>query len=475
MTRPKIDQRPPKMTVPPLTRILTAPIVPTLLKLAAPNIAGFVIMALVTMAELWFVGQLGTSALAGLALAFPMVILMQMLSAGSMGGVIAATLARSLGAGDHAKAQAIVWHASVVAVFAPVLFSLIFLNFSVQIFGLVGGKGESLDQAVLYAEALFTGVVFVWFFNILCSLLRGAGDMKSPARAMILTAIIQIFCGGGLSQGWFGMPNLGIAGIGWGMVIANAIGALIVFLKIHSGQSTISFEQKFFKMNRSIWGDFFKVGMVASLNPFLSIASIVFLTSLVATFGEQALAGFGIGARLEFVLVPVVFGLGAAMISLVGSNIGAGQVKRAEKIAWIGGGIAAGVCGGIGLWVGLFPTSWAGLFTEDMAVFGFAGQYLAVVGPCYFFFGLGLSLYFASQGAHAVLWPVLAGIGRLIIAVGLGHLVVAQTFSFMALLYCIAASFVAYGVFSALPLLLGSWRRANRAHLIGGASNSTIG
>ncbi len=112
-----------------LSAILTGPIASTLLRMAAPNIIGFLVMSGVTMAEMWYVGQLGTSALAGLALAFPMIMLMQMLSAGSMGGVIAATTARAIGGGQIALANRIVWHAIAVAVAASFLFSVLFLIF----------------------------------------------------------------------------------------------------------------------------------------------------------------------------------------------------------------------------------------------------------------------------------------------------------------------------------------------------------
>lgn len=442
---------------------LTGPITPVLLKLAAPNIVGFFVMSCVSIAEMWYVGQLGTSALAGFAIMFPMVMLMMMLSAGSIGGVIAATTARTLGAGDYSKANRIVWHATFLAIIASVLFYSLFQLFGADIAVAIGAEGDSLEQALNYSEVVFTGLLTIWLFNIFSSLLRGAGDMKTPAAVMIIVAGVQILLSGMLSLGWFGFPELGIAGIGWGLIIAMLVGTVLTFLKLVSGRSVIRFSRNNLTWDPDLALEMGKVGIIAASNPFLSVTTVVLLTGLVSRFGEEAIAGFGIGARLEFILIPIVFGLGAAMISLVGTNIGAGQIKRAEKAGWIGGSIAALLCGIIGVIVGFYPQSWAGIFTNDPGVYGTAAAYLVIVGPSYLFFGLGLSLYFASQGAHAVFWPVFASVGRIIVAVGVGsYAVEVLDEGYEALLWCVAGSLFVYGIVPALALLMGAWRRANR-------------
>jgi len=443
--------------------LLFGPIFPSLLKLAAPNIISFFIMSCVAIAEMWFVGQLGTPALAGFAIMFPMVMLMQMLSAGSVGGVIAATTARALGSGDNSRANRIVWFATALAIAASILFFVIFKFFGASIAIAIGAEGESLTEAMSYSSVVFSGIITTWLFNIFSSLLRGAGDMNTPARAMILAAGVQVFFSGALSLGWFGFPALGIAGIGWGLVIAMTVGAIIVFLRLFSGRSGIRFTRKNLVWDSGIAKEIGRVGGMAATNPFLSVSTVVLLTGLVSQFGEAAIAGFGIGARLEFILIPIVFGFGAAMISLVGTNIGAGKIDRAQRIGWTGGSISALICGVIGCFVALFPESWAGVFTNDPVVFEAAASYLKIVGPSYIFFGLGLSLYFASQGAHAVFWPVLASVGRLAVAIGVGSFAVKTLSSdYETLLFFVAASLVVYGCIPALSLALGAWRRANQ-------------
>ena len=124
--------------------------------------------------------------------------------------------------------------------------------------------------------------------------------------------------------------------------------------------------------------------------------------------GDAAIAGYGIGSRLEFMLVPISFGIGAALTALVGTNIGARQYHRAQRMAWSGALMAGGIAATIGIVVALWPDLWLGLFTSDPAVLASGRHYLSIVGPVYGFFGLAMALYFASQGTGEMVWPVAA-------------------------------------------------------------------
>ncbi len=459
-------------------RLLTGPIGATLWRLAAPNAVGFLVSSGVTVAEIWYVGQLGTQALAGLALGFPMFMLMQMLGAGAMGGAIAASVARAVGADDNTTAEALAWHALVIALAAAALFTLLFLTFGPTIYAALGGGGETLAAALAYSDIVFAGCLIVWMFNTFASLLRGAGDMKSPALAMLLTAAVQVPLSGALSLGWGPFPRLGIAGVAWGALIAMAVATLVMGLRLISGRSGLRLRFAAWRLRVTLFRDILRVGLVAAANPVLTVATVILLTGLVSRYGDAALAGFGIGARLEFVLIPIVFGIGAALIAMVGANIGAGQLTRAHRIGWTGGAAATMIAGAIGTAMALWPEAWAGILTRDAAVFAAAATYLGIVAPFYAFFGLGLSLYFASQGAGAVFWPVAAGAGRLVVAVGGGALAVRWLDAgYDGLLGCVAAGMVVYGLGTALSVLLGAWRRkyASLMGIAGGSKNSRVG
>src|SRR5262249_36016972 len=167
----------------------------------------------------------------------------------------------------------------------------------------------------------------------------------------------------------------------------------------------------------------------------------------------HALAGYGMGARLEYIQIPLVFGVGAALVAMVGTNVGAGRLARAERVAWVGAGLAGGVTGAIGLPVAGFPQAWMGLFTARPAILGIGSAYLRVVGPAYGFFGVGLALYFASQGAGQLAWPLLAGFARLCIAAAGGWLAIHWLGGGpQAVFVAIAAALLALGVMGAGPL-----------------------
>lgn len=442
-------------------RLLNGPIGGTLLRLAAPNTVGFLVGSGVTVAEMWYVGQLGTTALAGLALGFPMMMLIMMLSAGAMGGAIAAAIARAMGGGNTARAEALAWHGLMIALAASALFAIAYLAFGEAFFQFLGGGGDILKAALAYSDVVFLGGVTVWLANTLSSLLRGSGDMKTPAKAMLLAAAIQIPLSGALALGWGPVPNLGIAGVAWGAVTAFGISSLYLAYRLASGRSGLVVRLSTLRLRRDLFRDILRVGMIASLSPFLTVTTVMLLTGLVTGFGAAALAGFGIATRLEFLLIPIIFGIGASLIGMVGANIGAGQTSRAERIGWTGGLAAAIIAGGIGTATAIWPELWAGIFTTNKDVIIAAGAYLVIVGPFYAFHGLGLSLYFASQGAGSVGWPVLAGAVRLLITVGGGTIALsAFGMSFAQLPYFVAAGMLVFGLGTAASVYFGAWRKS---------------
>ena len=167
-----------------------------------------------------------------------------------------------------------------------------------------------------------------------------------------------------------------------------------------------------------------RVGLLGSLTTLTANATAMVMAGLVGRFGVAALAGYGIGVRLEFMVAPIAFGIGTGLTTLVGVAAGAGAWRRAVRAAWIGGLVSFGVIGLIGWTVALMPESWARLFTSDAAVVAASAAYITRVAPFYCLFGLALTLYFASQGAGRMTVPVVAGVVRMVATVLAGWLAV---------------------------------------------------
>ncbi len=449
---------PDEVRAPPPDALLSLPIIPTLTRMALPNMVSMVAVALVAVAETAYVGLLGVASLAAIALVFPMVMLQQMLSAGAMGGGVSSAVSRALGAGDEMRAQALALHAVVIGLVAALAFSALFLWFGPAIYQMLGGRHAVLDEALVYSNTVFAGIAGIWLTNMLASVIRGSGNMKIPAIALLGVAAAQICLSGALGLGLGPFPRLGMIGIALGQVLAFAGGTLFLLWFLRSAHSRIRLEFSPRLLRWEMFRDILKVGAVSCLSPLQSVLSVLILTSLVSRFGADALAGYGIGVRLEFLLIPITFAIGVACIPLVGMAIGAGNVARARQVAWTGGVASALILGAVGLVLAIAPWLWADLFTDDPGVLASAYSYFSWVGPAYAFFGLGLCLYFSAQGAGKVLGPVLAGTVRLlIIAVG-GWLLSGDTPEW-AVFALIAAGMVAYGLLTVLSIATTRWGR----------------
>jgi Na+-driven multidrug efflux pump len=207
--------------------------------------------------------------------------------------------------------------------------------------------------------------------------------------------------------------------------------------------------------------DILKVGALACLSPVQSVFAILIFTGLIARLGVLPLAGYGIGQRLEFLLIPISFGIGVAAVPMVGMAIGAGNIIRARKVAWTAGLVSAVNLALVGGLVTIAPDLWASLFTTDESVLNYARQYLRTVGPAFPFFGLGLTLYFASQGSGKVLGPVLAGSLRLALVAGVGGWLAMHDVDASDYFWLMATVMFIYGVSTAAVIKVTRWGATN--------------
>jgi putative MATE family efflux protein len=442
----------------PRTRLLLeAPIARTLLKLGAPNVLVMFSQAAVGLIETYFVGKLGTDALAGMALVFPLVMFMQMTSNGAMGGGIASSIARALGGGRRDDANALVQHAVVIALGFGLVFTLIMLLGGRWIYALMGGQGGALEAALIYSNWVFAGAALIWFFNALSALIRGTGNMMVQAVVMVGGAVLLVPLSALLIFGWGPVPGFGIVGGALALLAYYAVGSLILVVYLRSDGSLLRLTWNRLRFRKPLFWDILRVGLVGIFSTAATNLAIGFATAMVGRFGTAAIAGYGTASRLEYLLVPLVFGLGAPLVAMVGTCIGAGQRERALKATWIGAAMSFALAECVGLWAALFPNAWLGLFGSDPAMLETGAHYLRVVGPSYGFFGLGIVLYFASQGAGKLLWPVIGNIARLAVALGGGWLAMRYFNSLTGVFIAQAVALVIYGSLNAWAIAGGAW------------------
>lgn len=437
--------------------LLTGPLLPQLMRFAWPNMVAMLATALAAVAETSYVGSFGAPALAGMALVFPFMMLQTMMSAGAMGGGVSSAVSRALGAGQPDRANALAVHALWIGLTAGTVYMVLMLWWGPAALALLGGKGEALAQAVAYAQVAFLGSVFVWVVNTLASVIRGSGNMKVPSATLFAVALGQVVLGGALGLGWGPWPALGMAGVAAGGVLAYLLGAVYLWLFLVSGRAKISLHMRHTPVHRGLLYDILRVGAVACISPLQTVLTILVLTKLVAEFGTDALAGYGIGTRLEFLLVPIAFAVGVASVPLVGMAMGAGKIRRARQAAWTAAFVATAILSVLGLVVAVVPDLWTRLYSQDEAVMASARNYFLWAGPAYGLFGLGLSLYFSSLGAGKALGPVLAGTLRLIIVAAGGALLAYWHAPVWTVFALVSVGMVAYGVGSVVVIRCTSW------------------
>jgi len=434
-------------------RFFSAPILPTLLRLSAPGVLLVLFQSVVSITDTYFVGRLGTVPLAGLALVFPLIMLLQMTSAGAMGGGVSSAIARALGAGNAAAARRLVVHALAIAAAMGAAFTLLVLLFGRALYALLGGQGETLAQALAYSNIVFAGAIVVWAANTLSSVLRGTGNMLVPAMAQIGAAVVQVPLSASLVLGLGPMPALGIAGAAVAYVVAFGVATFAMAAVVFRPASALRPAQADFALQWRLFRDILRVGGVSVLSSVQTVLTSLILTGFVARYGAAALAGYGVGLRLELLQIPLVFAVGQALVVLVGLHIGAGRAGRAKQIAWMGAALAASISLAIGAIAATVPQAWVSLFSADPEVLASGSLYLRTVAPFYPFLAAGMALYFASQGAGQVVRPVLAGTARLLIVI----VGCALAGSLQGIFAVIAAGLAAFGALSVWFVKRARW------------------
>jgi putative MATE family efflux protein len=445
----------------PRTRqILEGPIVSTLLRLALPNVAVMVVQAAVGALETYYVSGLGTAALAGVALVFPLLMLMQQMSAGAMGGGVSSAIARALGAGRREDARALVVHAVLIAAGLGAAFTVAFVGGGSWLYRSMGGTGDALSAALTYSGIVFLGAIPLWLLNTLANVLRGSGNMALPAIVILTGAVVPVALSPALIHGWGPFPRLEVAGAGIGVVLYYVIAVVWLGGYLVSRRATVRLDWRGVRLRWAMFWEILRVGLLSSVGAIVVNLSIVLVTGLVGTFGTAALAGYGIGSRLEYMQIPLVFGIGAALVAMVGTNFGAGQIARAHRIAWTGATLAGAMTLAIGGTAAVWPLAWAGLFSSEAPVLDAATGYLRWVGPAYGFLGFGMALYFASQGAGRMGWPLLSGLIRLgVAALGSWIAVRACGAGLDAIYILLAVALTLFGLFMGTAVYAGAWRR----------------
>jgi putative MATE family efflux protein len=427
--------------------LLDGPILGTLVRLATPNVGEAAARIAFIAGDAVFVGWLGTDALAGVSLVFPIFLIMQMTSASGLGAGVSAAVARALGAGRRDDADARAAHAVMLAALSATLFAASMLLDGPALYAALGARGGALDAAVAYSNLAFGGgALAVWLMNTLANVVRGTGTMAVPAGAIVAGELVHLALSPTLILGWGPFPRLGVTGAALAVIAAYGSGAAIMLAYLLSGRGLVRLTRAAFRPRLAHFRAILGVGALAALNVLQWQVAAFVITAAVASFGAATLAGYGAAIRLELLMYPLSFALGSATIAMVATNVGAGAAARARRIAWTAVGLSTLLGTAFALVALALPFVWMRLFTSDPAVADAGALYLRTLGPLYPVLGFGFGLVFALQGAGAVLWPLVAGSVRLAIVVGAAALVLRGGWNAAALYAALADASLVFAI-----------------------------
>ena len=434
--------------------IVGAPVARTMFTLAVPSLCMSMLFSAVFAVEAAFVAQVGTQALAAVAVVFPMVMLSAMWSGGAFGGAIAGAAARASGAQDDARLDSIVTAAFCVAVSGGVVMYLIFMLSASAIFSFSTSDDAVIAAAGVYADIVIPGLILFWFLNTTSSIMRGCGDIVRPAVCWAVQLLAFILFAVFLILPHKEDTHAAMAGAAWTMNLSLLVGLVaIVFAYFQSGRRAVPRLSSF---NAAITIKIFRQGLLAGSQSLMTIAYAFTATALFSRYGVEWLAGYGMAVRLELILMPLVFGIGMVLIPMCGAYLGASRRTDAVRIAWFGVGLNFVIITALGFIVAWQPQWWCDSSSQGAVVGGYCRQSLQIIAPTYGIFAVGLTCYIASQAFNTLKVPVVGAFLRLLI-VASGFLWVHAGTEPRYLLWLIVTAVVVYGVSIAVMLYTGPW------------------
>ena len=435
--------------------LIGAPLGPTMLKLGIPGIIGALLTSLPGLVEATFLKSAGSEALAAVALVYPLVILAGMFSAGAFGGAVSGFIARALGAGDRTQANGVLVCAVLISIGLGTLMWILIVAIGPLIYQAATDNRAISEAAHYYATILFPFIPLFWLINMLSSVLRGAGDMIRPAIiAACLLASYSLVA-------WWLIPShevatndaIRLAALAMAGSYCTAFAATIYFV----ARNTQSIRFRIHDFDIALLVRIMKQGSLAATQSFMTVLYALVTTLIFSRYGTDWLAGYGLAVRLELIMIPMIFGMGASLIAIVGAYAGAQRRAEAIAIAWQGILINVALMGTIGLALALMPNLWCELVGSDSAVIGACSQSLQFIAPTYVFLALGLSCYFVSQALDTLALPVFGSFIRLAIVVS-GLLWITPETGISAALGLVAVAAACYGIVVGVGLKLGPWR-----------------
>jgi len=373
-------------------------IVKNILHLSWPTMVAMLLQVGFNIVDAIFVGRLGPKAIAAVSVVFPVVFLMFSLGAG-IGIGTASLIARYIGAKKIKEADNAAEHSFIIAVVVSAVFTVLGLLFAKEIFMLIGAKPDVIELAVKYSRWIFGLNIFMFIGMTSNNILRGLGNMKLPMVGMVSGTLLNIILDPLLIFGIGLFPALGVEGAAIATIISRTFAALLMLGFIFSSKTAVSIKLKDFSFKPVFIKEILKVGIPSSLYRSIMSFTMLAFTKIVSYFGSIAIAAYGIGFRLQSIVILPVISIATAVITIVGQNVGAKNYKRVEKTVWSSVKISVFIVLVVSLILFFFPRLLYGVFTNDRQLIQYGVGFLRILSFSYVFVAVSIIIGGAFQGA----------------------------------------------------------------------------
>lgn len=359
-------------------RLVEGPVGKTLINLTIPMVFGIVGIVAFNLVDTFFVGKLGTSELAALSFTFPVVLVIHSVALG-LGIGASAVISRAIGQGDQQRVQRLTTDSLILAFSLVTFFAVVGQLTLDPIFTFLGASSQILVLIKQYMRIWYFGVIFVVVPMVGNNAIRATGDTKTPSAIMLIAVACNFALDPLLIFGLGPFPKLGLTGAAIATVIARAITFFISLYVLYFREKMLTFVVPKIKSVFDSWKRILYIGLPATGARIILPLAIGFITRIVASYGSEAVAGYGVSSRIEFFALTVVMALASVIGPFVGQNWGAGRFDRVNLGMKLSSRFSLLWGAGMFIILAVAARPIAALFNDDPRVILVTVQYLRIV------------------------------------------------------------------------------------------------
>jgi len=357
-------------------------IVKKLVQLSLPMMLGIISMVAFNLIDTFYVGQLGKKELAALSFTFPVIMIIFSFIQG-LGIGATALIAKSIGRKEHDKAARETTDSITLTLLITGFFVIIGLLTLKPTFSLLGADAETAILVEEYMQIWYVALFFVSAPYVGNSAIRATGDARTPALIMLFAVIINAVLDPILIFGYLGAPAMGLKGAAIATAISRALTMVLAFYVLIRREKLIIFDIPTWAVLRGCWKSILNIAVPSGLARLVGPITTGVITSIMASYGDYAVAAFGVGSRIEFLASSILFALAASIGPFVGQNFGSQKLDRVKEAVRIS--VRFAFFWGLFAWgiLSLFARQVASIFNDNVQVLDAVQSYLWIVPAGY--------------------------------------------------------------------------------------------